>query len=487
MRILLYQTVRAETNRPGVGIGIPYLKSYLEEYCSFPVDIDLCYQEKGFRKLIAEKEYEIIGLSSVTYLFPKVESILKLIGDSPSASSALVVMGGAHITCLPESLPGGFRIGVIGEGEKTLLNICEIAGEKGATDLSDSDLGSIRGICFRNSKSELVVTDRADLIKDLNTIPSFDMSIFAANRSIPFIVSSRGCPYNCSFCSSVLVYERRARFHSSQYVYEQIKALKLLVPDIKVITFKDEIFNLSRRHFSGLAELVNKDPSLSEVRFVVSGHVKHIDEEMLEHCKKMNIYRISFGLESGSDRVLNALKRGAATIKDNQKALDLCYEFGVRCGANFIIGTPHEDRDDLTKTYDFIQRNLESGKLFTVGTSVLTPFPGTMYWELAKGKYSIDPLNFNWNRLDVNAFSTYWQDLDGSININDWWDYRNKKEALYIGSLPERDFLELITEPEYRMIRILGRNILEDRRPQGRKEDLLIIEDRLRLLESSSI
>ena len=219
--------------------------------------------------------------------------------------------------------------------------------------------------------------------------------------------------------------------------------------------------------------------------FITDGYkLKYIDEETLEHCQKMNIYRISFGLESGSDKVLHILKSGVVTVEDNQKALDLCHKFGIACGGNFITGTPHENKEDVLKSYDFAIKNLENGKLLSVGTSVLTPYPGTPYWQIAQKKYKIDPSNFNWGRLDVLGFTSFWQDYNGSVDIKDWWNYRKKRDALYIGALEENEFLDTIEESEYRMNKIIGRNILEERRPHGRKEDLRLLEERLELLNN---
>jgi radical SAM superfamily enzyme YgiQ (UPF0313 family) len=173
--------------------------------------------------------------------------------------------------------------------------------------------------------------------------------------------------------------------------------------------------------------------------------------------KRMNVKCILFGFESFSPRMLEIYKGGGITPAGNQKAIDLCHECGMKVGGNFIIGHPRETARDIELTYNRMLENFDKKKIQTGGNSILTPFPATVYWAIAKQKYGIDEKSFDWARLNELSYLVARLDHSRAWTVYDWWHYRQKCEMLYIGALdPLKELLPLMEKYEPQMHKYLN-------------------------------
>jgi anaerobic magnesium-protoporphyrin IX monomethyl ester cyclase len=297
-----------------------------------------------------------------------------------------------------------------------------------------SNLTNLKGVAYRNGQDQIVINPPQDLIVPLDSIPFPVME----GKSPPYIFSSRGCPYRCSFCSSTRFW-KKLRFFSSDYVVSQVEHIKSRFRKHKLITFWDDLVISDRKRFVEIVDKLEARGLMDELRFGFAVRAELIDEEMCAQIGRLKIAFISFGAESGNDRVLKLLKGNSASTAKNQKALDLLKKLGIPVMCGFIIGAPTETEEEMQDTFDFIFRNTESGKLNEAVVNILMPLPGTAMWDygLEKGilKYPID-----WNRLRI--FANYKTSNIGGLT--EWIDQRLKNKTYYLNDdyVPHERLLE---------------------------------------------
>ncbi len=405
MKLALASIMGKEADPP---LGLAYIASYVKKYSGFNNTVIL---DRGdpIEKIKKEKP-DLIGFSSITYLFPTVNQLakqIKEIFDIP------VIIGGQHISSLPLHLANSaFDLGVIGEGEQTTLELIELFEKHGSFPVNE--LRKIKGIVFRNERKQNEITEKRPLIEPLDKIPFpardlLDMGYYLTPRRGSFrelgiytaMLTSRGCPYKCSFCSPTLFWEKFRSF-SAKYVVEE---MKMLVEKYKVegILIWDDLFIVDRERLKKIASMMKNEKLNKKIQLSIFGRANLIDNEMCKILKKINVTSIDFGLESGSEKILRYLKKGTVTVKDNYRALSLCKKHGMRTIGTLIMGSPDETEEDLKATLKLINyKNLDEPHIFQ-----LMPLPGTEVWEYAKkiGIVSEDP-SFDFSKLQMKTFNS---------------------------------------------------------------------------------
>ena len=460
LKIALIQMVQSEkTGRPEIGLGIAFIKAFLLQH-EPNIDVDLFINDEKLEQFNPLR-YDMIGISSVSFCFDEAKEIAKAIKEANADIPVLI--GGAHITGLPQCIECDyFDIGMIGEGERTFLELARLY--KRHKRFTPDILEDINGICFAK-EGKTCFTGHREYIGSLDSIPHFDKNFLKETGALPYLIATRGCPFNCKYCNSNTAWQRKVRFHSADYIARDIMQIKEAFPDDDRVIFKDDNFTANKKMLEELREKIRAIDQIRgrRSRFIGSTHIKFITAELLKTLKSLNVIKINFGIETASDRLLKIIRKGI-TVAETQKVLDLCYEHKMDTGSSFLIGIPEESEDDLKSTYEFTLRNMQQGKLFTAGTNVLTPLPdiNSEYWKLAVEKYKIDIHTFRWKRLDLRSFHAYHFQHNGNNSLNDWWEWRQKKEALYIGRLPEDKFLKVIEPYEKELIKYNEKNIKID-------------------------
>jgi anaerobic magnesium-protoporphyrin IX monomethyl ester cyclase len=397
--------VSPERNEPDPPLGLAYIASYLRKYGNFYNTI-IVDKEDPMKRLRREKP-DVIGISSMTYDFPRAKVLAEQIKKEFDVP---LVIGGNHITLMTHHLqPSAFDIAVIGEGEETMLELVQLYERKGSFE--PDDLKRIRGIAFKDGNN-IVMTDKRPLIANLDSVPfpARDLlkmkEYYATLRRDCFgdfgvyihMLTSRGCPYNCAFCSTS-VFWHGARFHSAQYVVSEIKEL---VEKYKVdgIHIWDDLFIARKERVGEIAELLKKE-GLKDLKFHVFARANLINEDICNYMKTMNVAVTEFGLESGSEKVLKYLKKGTVTVEQNRSALAMCKRFGFQTLGDMIIGSPDETEEDLRQSLSLIQdKNLDQARVFH-----LTPYPRTDVWDYAKQKGLVsDSPEFDLRKLNLGGF-----------------------------------------------------------------------------------
>lgn len=191
------------------------------------------------------------------------------------------------------------------------------------------------------------------------------------------ILTSRGCPFDCAFCSSQIYWDR-ASFHSAEYVAEEIEYLLKTYPHMKALYILDDLFIAKKSRVRELAEIWRKK-GWSQ-RFTVRGFVRAdlFDKGIGLDLKAMGWDGIRFGAESGNNRVLSLLGK-TSSVEKNQRAIDIGQEIGMPVSASFMHHIPGETDDERQDTLDFIEKN--KGRLQVAGYYRFQPFPGTAMYD----------------------------------------------------------------------------------------------------------
>ncbi len=405
------------------------LKSYLYKYSKNKNKINMLF----FNKVEdIKKTPDIVGVSATSQNFYEAIKIGKEV-KSKFPKTCLVI-GGHHISYFPETLPEEYDAGVMFEGEKTFLEIVDLIYEN--MDIIDG-FENVKGIVYRNKKNKLIINRMNELIENLDSIP-FPA---AEGVSAPYVFSSRGCPYICTFCSSTKFW-KKARFFSAEYIISEIEYIVKEYPDVKNITFWDDLAIADRKRLRELLDLIKNKKINERVSFYFSVRANLIDDEICRILKAINVSSVSFGAESGSDRILKKLKDKNMSVDINQKALDKLYEYNIPVSCSFIIGCPGETEEDAGSTFDFIYRNLINNKLTNYSINMLMPLPGTEMWNYAVENKIVNEKEIDWRKLQV--FASYKDSKFSSID--EWIEERNRKDSFYLNEdvLPQKKLLRML-------------------------------------------
>lgn len=379
-------------------LGLTYLSSYLKKELninevSIHIDID---------HLISLKP-DIVGISSYTETFNQaINGAIKI----KKTINVPVIIGGNHITALPQSLHKCFDIGVIGDGEKTLIKLIHLYLQGNLNN--KNYLKYIPGIVYHEDE-KIKLTGKGEIYHNLDEILKPDRQIMHTFWPLlgkewywkQAIYTSRGCPFKCKFCIYSKINEK-VRFHSPERVIEEIEEIIINYPEQKNITIHDDLFALNKERLYNIVKLIRINNIYKKVSFTCMGKPDLFDEEMCLLLKDMNVQFMTFGFESGSKKVLTYLKGKSAKINSNKKTIELCDKYNIKVGGYFIIGTPIETIDDLRKNYWFIRKSFPP--LSLVGIFTLVPFPGTKIWDYAIEKGFLTENFNNWEAFDYIHF-----------------------------------------------------------------------------------
>jgi radical SAM superfamily enzyme YgiQ (UPF0313 family) len=336
---------------------------------------------------------QIVGFSAYSI---SIFSAAELASQIKAADEEiLTVIGGPHVTAVPEETMErfrGFDVGVIGEGERTIAEVAEAADR--------TALRTIKGLIVRDGEA-LVTTERRSRIQDLSALPFPAWELlqgFPSNyplkriryRQYPVgdLCTSRGCPYQCSFCDKS-VFGSQFRAFSPAYVIEAIDRLRRC-SHVREIMFKDDLLMFQRERLIEIcAGLLQRNWGLT---WSCMGRADAIDPELALLMKKAGCWQISYGIESANERILHAVNK-SLRLESVEYALRITREAGISPRGFFILGLPFETEETMRKTMDFAKR----APLDDINVALLTPFPGTQLYDRAE-TYGV--FDRDWRRMN---------------------------------------------------------------------------------------
>jgi anaerobic magnesium-protoporphyrin IX monomethyl ester cyclase len=380
-------------HQPYLPIGLAYLAAVLEENGHEVTVIDCPALEMNYEKLkanLASIEPNVIGITSMT---PTIQSALLSAHVAKEACpDAMVILGGPHATFMDEQVLAeeeAVDVVVRSEGEQTLLELTQNVSNPKA-------LNSIEGITFRKD-GHVVRTPNRPFIQKLDELPLPAYKYFPLEKYRLFgrmmlpIITSRGCPSQCSFCTTARMFGKAFRARNPKNIVDELEWLRD-VHGADAFTFYDDTFTLDKKRTLKICEEIkNRKIGLP---WDCQTRVSTVSREILLKMREANCQQVFFGVESGCQKILDSVKKGT-TVEQNERAIRLAKDVGLFVSISVIIGYPGETKDMLQETVDLI-RKAEPDDVYIC---VATPYPGTelrriveeMGWEMSN----------DWERYDT--------------------------------------------------------------------------------------
>jgi len=383
-------------------LALAYIGSYLRKYLKFN-NIKIVEKELDIVKAILKEKPDVVGISSVTLFFSQA---IKIANEIKSQTDIPVIVGGSHITAIPYTLGKNFDVAVLGEGEQIILELMRTYLDY--HEFNPKNLKKIKGIAFHEN-GKVKINERQKLIEPLDKIPYPARDLYKMEEVylIPRVtfstakisrsahmLTSRGCPYKCTFCASACFWQK-IRFHSPEYVVGEIKHL-IKTYNVYEINIFDDLFIADKQRFKKIVEMLELEGITEKCNFRIHGRANLIDKETCELLKRMKVKNIGIGFESASPKVLKYLKKGTTTVEQNRNTVKLLNQYNIPIQGLFMIGSPHETKEDMMKTLEFIRNN----KIETLDIGLTTPYPGTELWDYAKGRGLVSD-DMDWDNFFV--------------------------------------------------------------------------------------
>ena len=372
--------------------NLAYLAAAVSD--KYTVDLVDCIAEKmdwsGFKNYVKNKKPRYIVSNVISSI---VTNDIKT-GDIAHELNAKLIAIGPHVTALPlESLNTFQEIDyvIIGEAEESLRELVD-AVESG------KPLSGVKGIGFRKDTTAFV-TEKRQPIENLDSLayPRHDLlplekySLPLIGKKYTFVMTSRGCPFNCIFCRSPVMWGKKVRKRSPQNVIGELKELKLL--GIDNIIFHSDTFTLDKKWTLDLCQRII-DEKLN-IRWIANSRANTIDKEMLALMKKAGCWMIAYGFESGSQEILDLSKK-EITLDQIRNAAKWTDEAGIKIWGYFIIGLPGETKETIDQTI----RLAKELPLYIANFAIGAPYPGTEFFRMAKANNWL--VSEEWEKFDQN-------------------------------------------------------------------------------------
>jgi len=357
-------------------LGLAYLASVLRKEHKVKIidSATLNYTLEDLRRELKSFNPDIVGITSVTPSIYKAYAVAKVAKEV--REDCTVVIGGPHVTFLPKETLKECRyidIVVKGEGEETIKELTKAIEKNGS-------LEEVRGITFR--KNGLIRDNEPrPFIKDIDSIPFpsrdlLPMDLYQFNGvKYTTVLTSRGCPFGCSFCSSSRLFGGYWRGRSPENVIEELKIIR---EDYKIrdIELMDDTFTLNRKRAEEICDRIVKEGL--DIAWSASSRVDTINRKLAEKMRRAGCWIIYLGIESGNQKILDSIGK-KITLNQAEKAVKIVKKAGIQVLGSFILGFPEDTIQTIKQTINFAKKlSLDYAQF-----SILTPYPGTPIFDYA--------------------------------------------------------------------------------------------------------
>lgn len=411
-------------------LGLAYLASMLEKNDIDVRIFDIMATNNSLAEIISLIENESPSVVGITSTTPQIRGAVQLAKTLKRTfqDEVRTALGGAHITADPDFFNrfNYFDFAVTGEGEITFTDLIIKSLKKEEVN------GVFTGVQYSNL-DEIPFPARHLYDQDSYYLPIY-------GNKFATIHTTRGCPFNCNFCSKPIT-GRSVRFRSPQNVVNEIEYL-VNEKKIKYVLFTDDTFSINKKRVKEICnELMKRDIRIS---WSCETRANLVDESLLKIMHKAGCGEIDFGIETGNEELrLNVIKKGISN-KHIQNAFSLCKKFNIQTGAFVMLGFPSENMESMLETLNFCKK-IEPD---TIGLHLTVPMPGSQIYQQA-----------------IN---------EKKLSKNYWDDYARGKETqqpIYVPDGFTRQELERIQKQFYRQYYlrpryILGRSLFYLKNPQ---------------------
>lgn len=407
-------------------VGLAYLSAVLLKHghrvhviCRPDVTVD------QINRKIEQFDPHVIGFSILSNVPRQIENLTR---DIKKRKETLLICGGPEITLNPCNFlekNSRFDFAVVGEAEETVLDIVNFVNkEKGLKD--------IKGIVGRDGK-DFFDTGRREFQKNLDVIPFpvYDVfDIYEKGMSEYGILTSRGCPYQCTYCNGPRVSGRTWRFRSVGNVVEELVQVKNSHPDLEVINIYDDNFTLNINRAKEICRGIIDKGLKFKLKLPNGIRADKVDDELAALMKRAGFYFARVGIESGSPEVFNQLKKGE-TLEDIEKGVGILKKHGIKVHGSFIIGLPYSTYQKDMQSIKFArQLRLDSADFF-----IFCPLKGTKASELTYQQQGVRILRAE-NEMPVQ----YWSGKPYSVFDTEDYPEKDRIKAFMKGNLKFNDY-----------------------------------------------
>ena len=377
-----------EFKTPVLPLGLASIAAYLKDKdknIEIAV-IDAWAEDLGFEELknrVSQTRADIIGIYMISPLYDKGKKTIEVCRKT--LPNSLIIAGGPHPSALPQEtlkdIPQ-LDICAIGEGEVTMYELVRAVEKK-------SLLSEIDGIAFRKD-NEIIITKPRALIKKLDDLPFPARELFPLEKykiHPPYgrknpsftILNSRGCPFQCAYCSKG-VYQDAYRARSPEKVCDEIEGL-IKKYGAKEIQFYDDDFTLDMRRAEKICDEILRRGI--KIYWSCITRVDLVNENLLKKMKKAGCWLIAYGVESGNQKILDAINKGF-TVKQIISAFEATKRIGLTTVCYFMIGLPGDTKETIRDTLDLVKKIRPD----FISCSILIAYPGSRLFKLIQqGKY----------------------------------------------------------------------------------------------------
>jgi anaerobic magnesium-protoporphyrin IX monomethyl ester cyclase len=384
------------------------------------------------RAVAQQRPYDVVGISSPTVLIDEAWAAAR----QAKACGAVTILGGPHLALQPDESMQRPEVDLVlrGEGEEAIVEIVKslessvVGGVPSA--VHNSRLANILGLSWRSADGKVQHNQERPLRQDIDRIPLPAYHLFKIERYTNLqpltdgldpharaytIVTSRGCPYKCTYCSKPITGDTwRARS-----VENVVKEWRLLVRDFRAteIGVTDDIWNLDLKRAKDLCRALI-DEKLNTVPWVTIHGMKvnHTDAELFQLMKRAGCKRVGFGVESGDEEILKRVIKKAQTIDMVRQAFRNAKAAGLQTMGFFIFGMPSETEETMEKT---IRLALELDPDLA-HFMIAAPYPGTELWRLVEREGML--LSHSWDDYAIQADKAHFEigDLKAEVVERKW-------------------------------------------------------------------
>lgn len=398
MRIVFIQPKAYKHNPAAISepLNLGYLAAYLRKNGYQNVDIRIGAFEDEESIVADASRADIVGITATSPMMTHGRELANRIKDINPHTK--IVFGGSHPTVLPDSTLEDSNIDFVirGEGEVTMYELTRAIDE-------GTSLEAIAGLSYRKD-GKIIHNPARALIKSLDSIPypARDLymketfvfqSSYEGDRKAACVLSSRGCPFQCTYCASHAVWTRKYRARTPENVMGEIEEL-IRIYGVRHIYFYDDTFTIQKERtlqFCALLEAQGFD-----ITWGCNVHVNTVDKDMLLAMKRAGCVELWIGVESGSPLILQELKKGS-NIQRIEAVFRLSKEIGLKRKAYLMVGAPSESHNTIRETEKFVRKIQPD----YVGVTIYTPYPGSsLYNDAKKDGYVSD--NIDWSTVDLH-------------------------------------------------------------------------------------
>lgn len=375
-------------------LGIAYMAGVLQENNIDVEILDATAEDMDFKdveKELLKRKPDLVALTALTPTIGRALETAQVVKET--LPDSIVVMGGYHPTFnFIETLEDeNVDIVIRGEGEYIMLNLVQALENQ-------SSLHDVKGIVFEDKNSkEIVVNPEAPLIQDLDELPFPALNLLPMKKyrlldmdtHMTTMITTRGCPMQCSFCSSAAMHGKKIRERSIENIVDEIEYLKTNY-DIDTIAFMDDTFTLKKRKVMAICDEILKRNI--EIMWGCTSRVDTLDEKLLKKMKEAGCITIFIGVESADQQQLDNMCKNT-TIAKIENAFKIAHKLKIRTIASVALGMPGDTKEIMNKTVKFVHKLKPNYAIY----SLATPYPGTRFYKEA----------FEKNLIKIKDWSKY--------------------------------------------------------------------------------